>query len=826
MNNIGVHNFLQDHNFTKSCARPPAIGEENDVVSVDGRQSTHSSISGKSEVSTATPRRNDMDLGFEPEGSASPMIPCEKWRLSLRNVLEDNEGIKLFREFVTNDDKEKLLDCWLACKGFKDFGVKNGCSNSSSPAGGTTTQQSTSDMETHSKRCKLAKKIFFEYLKKDKPACYVVASIISDGTRQSICRQIKKGSQSQSPERHQIAIGSSLFNDAQNEIEHHIETNIYPNFIKSELFFNHSLRHDGKHAKQATASSASSQSDTTDSPSQQQAINTPNMMGRYGYLPRLDEDAVWDPNIPVVAGSGAQAPNLTTRVVSASVQPSLARTAMERNMLASQAQNPGTSHGSDQSNPAYPYYAAPSAPKYYVPPASANASDNASSDATSDTLSCTDGSIDLEVGATYSAKKLQKRIVRHQAKRNHAMYNAGEEFFVPMTRRCQYKQDLATLATVNPEGFFSQLKVKLEKVAEERRRKEILEDSQLDNVDDILDNHIERVMKTPNPLESPSRNSPPPIRNGSYPHSSQTRATNFQIPQTQDTVHKKAVRGHNAIIPQHGHKPQQIDFMRRMEMTRKWREIPIGMTPNEVPDVPDMPAQPVDKRELVHEWIKQQGSVSEPLSPLQKKGSLPKAGKYINPRDNFPMQCPASKAYPYHGRSRLQPTSQDVNMPPLPRPDPGTMLDEVKRRLIAETESKYDSPLNLALPVIGAVSGSLPILRNGVELQKTQIPGISSSNSSAVAVNVEANSTSVEAKTTCLYQLPNEEMWYKTHFLGNEITLERFKNSIQRKGSFKYYFKQYSKEWNGPVFFEIKDNNEILPLWEKSVVAKIKEDNT
>lgn len=154
---------------------------------------------------------------------------------------------------------------------------------------------------------------------------------------------------------------------------------------------------------------------------------------------------------------------------------------------------------------------------------------------------------------------------------------------------CQYKQDLATLATDDPRGFFSQLKVKLEKVAEDRRKKEILEDSHLDNVDDILDNHIERVMKTPNPLESPSRNSPPPIRNGSYSNSSQNRATTFQIPQTQDTIHKKTIRGHNMINLQHGHKPQQVDFMRRMEMSKKWREIPIGMTANEVPDVPDMP---------------------------------------------------------------------------------------------------------------------------------------------------------------------------------------------------------------------------------------------
>jgi len=43
--------FILGHNFTKNV-RPPTIGEENDIVSVDER-SSHSSVS---EVSTATPR--------------------------------------------------------------------------------------------------------------------------------------------------------------------------------------------------------------------------------------------------------------------------------------------------------------------------------------------------------------------------------------------------------------------------------------------------------------------------------------------------------------------------------------------------------------------------------------------------------------------------------------------------------------------------------------------------------------------------------------------------------------------------------------------------
>lgn len=137
---IELQAYLEGHNFTKqNCsARPPAIGEESEVTSVDGRMSTHSSVSGKSEVSSATPRRTDIDLGFEPEGSESPLPSCERWKLSLHHVLEDSEGIKLFKEYLANSKQLELLECWLACKGFRYFGTKNNHSNNSSAASSTT----------------------------------------------------------------------------------------------------------------------------------------------------------------------------------------------------------------------------------------------------------------------------------------------------------------------------------------------------------------------------------------------------------------------------------------------------------------------------------------------------------------------------------------------------------------------------------------------------------------------------------------------------------------------------------------------------------------
>ena len=54
-----LQSYLLGHNFTKTqvnnSVRPPADGEEADLLSIDGR-SSHSSVSENSEVSSATSR--------------------------------------------------------------------------------------------------------------------------------------------------------------------------------------------------------------------------------------------------------------------------------------------------------------------------------------------------------------------------------------------------------------------------------------------------------------------------------------------------------------------------------------------------------------------------------------------------------------------------------------------------------------------------------------------------------------------------------------------------------------------------------------------------
>jgi len=94
-------------------------------------------------------------MGYEPEGSASPFPSYHRWTLSLHNMLEDSEGFNLFKCFLEETHEESVLNCLLALKGFKDFGLNSHSSGNSSAASSTTgscasknTVKETMDLQT------------------------------------------------------------------------------------------------------------------------------------------------------------------------------------------------------------------------------------------------------------------------------------------------------------------------------------------------------------------------------------------------------------------------------------------------------------------------------------------------------------------------------------------------------------------------------------------------------------------------------------------------------------------------------------------------------
>ncbi|XP_063055260.1 axin-1-like [Engraulis encrasicolus] len=199
----------------------------------------------------ATPRRSDLDLGYEPEGSASPTPPYLRWAESLHSLLDDEDGIQLFRAFLCQEDCGDLLDFWFACSGFRKLpgGTAvggslsgSGTGSTSSAAGssvsGTTGSSSSTDSGVRSsssdggsgKRLKLAKAIYRKY--------------IADGSGSVTARQIKPATRSfirDCVSRQQL--DASLFEQAQTEVQGWMEENTYPLFLKSDVYLKHAREH-------------------------------------------------------------------------------------------------------------------------------------------------------------------------------------------------------------------------------------------------------------------------------------------------------------------------------------------------------------------------------------------------------------------------------------------------------------------------------------------------------------------------------------------------------------------------------------------------------
>lgn len=232
--------------FTEDAPRPPVPGEEGELVSTDSRPVNHSFCSGKgtsikSETSTATPRRSDLDLGYEPEGSASPTPPYLRWAESLHSLLDDQDGISLFRTFLKQEGCADLLDFWFACSGFRKL------------------EPCDSNEE---KRLKLARAIYRKYILDSN-------GIVSRQTKPATKSFIKDCVMKQQ-------IDPAMFDQAQTEIQSTMEENTYPSFLKSDIYLEY------------TRTGSESPKVCSD-----QSSGSGTGKGMSGYLPTLNEDEEW-----------------------------------------------------------------------------------------------------------------------------------------------------------------------------------------------------------------------------------------------------------------------------------------------------------------------------------------------------------------------------------------------------------------------------------------------------------------------------------------------------------------------------------------------------
>ncbi|XP_068062703.1 axin-1 isoform X2 [Anomalospiza imberbis] len=822
--------------FTEDAPRPPVPGEEGELVSTDPRPVSHGFYSGKSDVvrnetSTATPRRSDLDLGYEPEGSASPTPPYLKWAESLHSLLDDQDGINLFRTFLKQEDCADLLDFWFACSGFRKL------------------EPCVSNEE---KRLKLAKAIYKKYILDNNG---IVSRQIKPATKSFIKDCVMK-----------LQIDPDMFDQAQTEIQCMIEDNTYPLFLKSDIYLEYT-RTGGESPK--IYSDPSSGSGTG--------------KGLPGYLPTLNEDEEWKCDQeaePEASRDSAPSSRLTQKL--------LLETATQRAASARRySEGREFRHGSWR-EPVNPYYVNTG---YALAPAtSANDSEQQSMSSDADTMSLTDSSVDGI--PPYRLRKQHRREMQESAKAN------GRVPLPHIPRTYRMPKDIH----VEPEKFAAELINRLEEVQKEREAEEKLEerlkrvraeeegedadissgpsvmshkmpsaqafhhfapryaemgcagmqmrDAHEENPESILDEHVQRVMKTPGcQSPGPGRHSPKP-RSPESGHLGKLSGTLGTIPPGHGKhATKSGMKLDAANLYHHKHvyhhihhhsmmKPKEqieaeatqrvqnsfawnVDSHNYATKSRNYGEN-LGMAPVPMDSLGysgkasllskrnvkktdsgksdganyEMPGSPedVEKNQKILQWIIEG---EKEISRHKKTNHGSSGAKKQLPHDmvrSLSIERPVT-VHPWVSaqlRNVVQPSHpfiQDPTMPPNPAPNPLTQLEEARRRL--EEEEKR--------------AGKLPLKQR---LKPQKRPG---SGASQPCENI-----------VVAYYFCGEPIPYRTLVKGRVVTLGQFKELLTKKGNYRYYFKKVSDEFDcGVVFEEVREDDTILPIFEEKIIGKV-----
>lgn len=132
---------------------------------------------------------------------------------------------------------------------------------------------------------------------------------------------------------------------------------------------------------------------------------------------------------------------------------------------------------------------------------------------------------------------------------------------------------------------------------------------------------------------------------------------------------------------------------------------------------------------------------------------------------------------------------QDPAMPPNPAPSALTQLEEARRRL-EEEERRPARPASK---------------------QRTK------SQRKAAGGGVPPCDSIVVAYYFCGEPIP-----YRTLVRGRAVTLGQFKELLTKKGNYRYYFKRVSDEFDcGVVFEEVREDEAVLPVFEEKIIGKV-----
>ncbi|XP_073458832.1 axin-related protein-like [Aquarana catesbeiana] len=450
--------------------------------------------------------------------------------------------------------------------------------------------------------------------------------------------------------------------------------------------------------------------------------------------------------------------------------------------------------------------------QYFAPAASINDSEISSDALTEDSMSITDGSVD---GIPPYRSKKQREI--------HRSVSANGQVplpFIPRTLRPP-----AEMMPTNPAEFAAKLMQALEKVKKQRDAEEKLEEKlqrlkeeeekaeydippSNDNVpaasfeDDpqsILDDHVSRVLKTPANL-SPRSQSP-------FIQRKAKGQASFGKGQSLTSCHlrPKAPPGMEAPVTQNVEQRSSVSS----QGTRSSRK-PEGCATAQKPEegqssvgltTPLSAEQEMERSHSVLQWV------------LDSAKMMKKHNRDATTNVNH---CPEIKRTTH--RTASQPAHlflQDTSMPPLNAPNTLDQLEEARRRLVEEKR----------VPKLHknrcAQSATLKEKSKAGE-------SVSSSGFSTLKLSEELKSAKKlssdqgQGGLAIVYYFCGERIPYMIRTKEPSLTLQEFKELLSKKGSYKYYFKKESQEFEcNAVFQEISEEDAVLPLYEEKIICKV-----
>ncbi|KAK6624205.1 hypothetical protein RUM44_011064 [Polyplax serrata] len=818
--------------FDENSPRPPVPGEETEPGYYCGSApafTTNSStirykyIPRSSSVHSTANLEGNAPLGFEPEGSCAyygactPVFegsrsppPCVLWAKSLSCLLQDDDGVELFRRYLEREGQAhaEALDFWFACEGLK--------------------KQPNKESVAH-----FIKAIYMKFILSP-------TLPIREDMRREVMTRIREN-----------VFDKGVFDSVQADIGKRITATTYPNFLKSDIYLNYLQQM----PQDFPGSSGSGSGSGSSSSSAGRDVGISG--GPCTFLPTLLEDSELEINSDSL-------PLTRDTLVATQV-----RRAFELRPKPEAFAGIYLQHGAQINTRVYSSYNPVSRQDSELQSLSSDA--RTDSDAMSCTDNSVDG---MSIGPHKMSKCQQGRqfkAIKESASLNRDTTHlliprtlrikdlscqlSTEEFAQQLTEKLEaYKRQQEAQEKFNRK--LMEIEYEPEKTLADMIREKLQVEEQDSDNQAILDQHVSRVWSDSTPSRSPGLSSPKPkspdgrrklVVPPGVPHPYQTKTPyTARYPKKEKDVFSTFSTDSGNIH----------DFT---DASESGRHFPKSKSFPDYPDPQNSVTGYESRNRSSRDGNSRRINSKKPASETTDSGvsvisdTVPCAGKHSTEwlimrmketcdrtnskhRSIKQMCMSALGTHNKHGRKSERsgsleryPAQQYLPDAIVPssssssssnRPNTVTQLEEARRRL-EQTRIEDDNrgKMNrLRFPPSNKTSAG------------AVIPDLSFSNQSTLRKSTRRSEPSPplprppeQEYVTVMYSFWDEEVPYRTKVLGTQVTLKQFKDLLPRKGNYRYYFKTECAEVASKMIHEeVFDDNQELPLWEGKLIAQVR----